>query len=79
MRALGLVVAASWGATCFEKPALQLRAWLVVTVGVTLWGQLTMFEGMDHELMLFVNTLGVSIMVLVVLYHALVARQRDTG
>jgi len=51
----------------------------VVTVGVTLWGQLTMFEGMDHELMLFVNTLGVSIMVLVVLYHALVARQRDTG
>ena len=51
----------------------------VATVGVRLWGQLTMFEGMDHELMLFVNTLGVSIMVLVVLYHALVARQRDTG
>ena len=51
----------------------------MATVGVRLWGQLTMFEGMDHELMLFVNTLGVSIMVLVVLYHALVARQRDTG
>lgn len=36
-----------------------------------------MFEGQDAELMAFVNVLGISIMVLVVVFHFVTARAKD--
>ena len=39
------------------------------------WG--TMLEGMDRELMLFVNTLGITVVLLLVAYHFVTARPRD--
>ena len=36
-----------------------------------------MLEGMDRELMLFVNTLGITVVLLLVAYHFVTARPRD--
>lgn len=37
----------------------------------------TMLEGMDRELLLFVNTLGITVVLLLVAYHFVTARARD--